>query len=438
VRFWTVASMISRTLRALLVALSALVLVVGWAPSSVSAHTSLIGSEPSYASTVQSAPTEIRLVFDNPTEPGLVKLRLRDAEGNEVGKGELVGERLPTTSIIFALPEHGVGEWSVSWVAFAFDGHVVSGSIPYTVDPAATGSTAAPGQISPPPELPSDASGSSNTVIDIAEIQARFVSYLALAVLFGAAGWVLLIGRASGPVADLVGRSAASAVPVAAVAAALALLGRGSVALWRLLDGGFEVAELPALVGTGQLGAYLLAAILAATAVRRSATWWPLAAGTAAGLVASSVGHAASYSAPGIGAVLAGAHTVAGVAWVGAVVVFAYVASDSSFSAIEDRWTALRPSLETLGRWLIAGAVVLTVTGVRSAMVYANGVPSGRWGLTLAAKLALVLVASMLGAFHFWRGRRGRGLSVATLSIEAVVLCLTLTAAAVLSTTTPG
>lgn len=467
------------------VGVALLVTVAAWsaAPQTASAHASLVGSDPSYAAVLTEAPTQVQLLFDNPVEPGLVKVRLRDEAGTEIGKGELIGDRTTRAAVEMSLPAHGDGEWVISWVTFAFDGHVVSGTIPYTVDANATPLTPAPGGTNAQSQLTIDAGG-SNAVVDIVDIQVRFFSYLTLAATIGAAVWLWLLNglrrnpsaasegvnsegansegvnseavdSTEGPALDdgdrstpkaeatpdaleVFRRTARKTLPVAALASAALLVVRGAVAFWRLVDGGFELTDVAPLLWSGQLTVFVVAAGCAAAAYSANNPVRSAALAAAAVALPATAGHASSYVAPGVGAALAGLHASAAMMWAGAVVMCAYVAADASFANDPHRWATIRPALHRLSGLLWASFAVLVVTGVRAAVVFADGMPEGRWGLTLAAKLLLVAVAALIGAGHFLAGRRGKALSMATLIAEATVLCLALTAAAVLATTIPA
>jgi putative copper export protein len=78
---------------------------------------------------------------------------------------------------------------------------------------------------------------------------------------------------------------------------------------------------------------------------------------------------------------------------------------------------------------------VIGISGARAAVVYSDGIPSGRWGATLAVKLAVVAGVCGIGLYHYLRGRQGKGLGTWTLVCEAGLLVIVLTTAAVLSTT---
>lgn len=432
--------------------------VGGIGTTPVKAHASLIGSVPAYGATVGDSPEVIELLFDNLVEPGLVKVRLKDGNDVEVGKGVLVGERTPRNTVEYTLPVHGEGTYLITWVSFAFDGHIVSGTIPYTVDPNG-GNNAASG--APPVDTTNDdtkpvayTSGTTNRIIDIAEIQARFFSYIGFAALFGALLWRWAIGRAR----DTEPPGEAAVVADGELDAKTKLMGivdgsytigiwlsvgtlvaRSGVSAWRFIDAGYSVDETIEQIWSGQVGGYLMAAlILGGFALRGGSNAIIFAAGTVAAAISVGLGHSASEPGPGINTVMTAIHLVAASIWVGGVCVLGYVATDGAFQKIPDRWSQLRGAMNWTSSAFVAAVAALAITGIRTAYVYSDGLPSGRWGLTLAAKLTLAGGAGLIGLYHNKLSKRGKDTSKGTLIVESGLLVLTITVAAVLSVTAIG
>jgi copper transport protein len=412
--------------------------------SRVSAHATLLASTPGYASTLPQAPTEATFRFDNPVEPGLMKVKLKDEAGNEIGKGVFKGaDLLPAAELTFTLPQHGSGKWQLTWTSFAFDGHIVTGVIPYTVDPSTV--TPPPGDVSVDQPVDGNSSDSSSQLAGsepgvVVEVQLRLGLYIALSALVGA--FLLCTFAASrrdgsAAVGVLFDQAKGVIVPAAVVAAVLAF-GRWSLSLWRLasLD---ALDQVPRLLWQGTLLLWPLVAALVLTAgllVHRHRVWaWVL---LCAGVLLSAVeSHSASASAPGFGVMLAGAHMLAASVWAGGVGVFMYAVTAETWNGIEERWSQVRGVLDRMSVAFVVAFGVLVVSGVRAAFVISNGVPSGRYGSILAVKVVTVAVVSLFGAVHVLLRRRGMTLSRSTLLCETVLLVAVLAAAAVLSATGP-
>ena len=99
------------------------------------AHTALKKATPAADAVVKAAPASISLVFTEPVK--LVKLQLMG-----------VGHEMPTSfepnateaaSFSFDTPGMHPGKFTVNWAVVGEDGHPVSNSYSFTVDPAASG-----------------------------------------------------------------------------------------------------------------------------------------------------------------------------------------------------------------------------------------------------------------------------------------------------------
>ena len=104
---------------------------------SASAHTSLVSSTPKNGSTLDSAPTEISLQFDEDLitigdkDPN--KISLRDESGNEIsiGQTKVIGSIVSAT-LSPALLKSGL--YTVSYRVVSADGHVVGSQIQFRLN----------------------------------------------------------------------------------------------------------------------------------------------------------------------------------------------------------------------------------------------------------------------------------------------------------------
>lgn len=112
----------------------ALVLVIG----SAQAHTRLESSTPADKSKVK-APQAIELHFNEPARLTSLTLQL----GTEAAKSLAVPAKAARD---IAVPVSGLtaGEYKVAWRIAGADGHVMSGSFAFTVDPAASSTAPTP------------------------------------------------------------------------------------------------------------------------------------------------------------------------------------------------------------------------------------------------------------------------------------------------------
>lgn len=97
------------------------------------AHTPLAKSTPADGAVIKQAPAHISLIFKGPIK--LVKLKLMG-----------VGHEMPTnfesnseakSAFVIETPGMHPGEFTVNWAIIGEDGHTVSDSYSFTVDPSA-------------------------------------------------------------------------------------------------------------------------------------------------------------------------------------------------------------------------------------------------------------------------------------------------------------
>lgn len=99
-------------------------------------HLRLEKSDPADSSLV-AAPDSLRLWFSQHTELSVTRVALKNASGTAIALGPLVrGAQTdaPVTAAVTATLAPGA--YSVDWRTMAADGHVVRGTIRFTVRPA--------------------------------------------------------------------------------------------------------------------------------------------------------------------------------------------------------------------------------------------------------------------------------------------------------------
>lgn len=160
-----------------------LVLVLFGGVGGASAHAALTGTDPQDGSVVKEAPTQITLTFTESV--GLLddSFRVITPENRRVhtGKPAHVGDRANTASV--SLPDGmGTGTFTVAWRVVSADSHPVSGAFTFSIGkPSATAAA-----------LPT-ASAEDTVAGNLYDIT-RYVAYGGLAVLIGAAVFVLACG----------------------------------------------------------------------------------------------------------------------------------------------------------------------------------------------------------------------------------------------------
>lgn len=123
-----------RTLAALVVV--GFALVAG--PTPAWAHNSLVSSEPADKSSVDTQPSEVKLVFDQPVQPGYNYMAVT---GPDRVKWAVISDPVLAGNTVSAkIPELGpVGEYTIGFHIVSADGHPVRGETKFTLTKPGSG-----------------------------------------------------------------------------------------------------------------------------------------------------------------------------------------------------------------------------------------------------------------------------------------------------------
>jgi methionine-rich copper-binding protein CopC len=101
------------------------------------AHNVLTGSDPTDGATLKSAPTSVTLTFDQTVQNFEPVLTVTGPNGNQFQTGAPeVKDNTIATAVQGAGP---AGLYTIAYRIVSADGHPVTGSVSYTLDPAAAG-----------------------------------------------------------------------------------------------------------------------------------------------------------------------------------------------------------------------------------------------------------------------------------------------------------
>ena len=100
-------------------------------PAAVLGHVELVSSSPAVGENLDTAPTEVTVTFDDELDPDLSSFSVTDADGTEVGSGEVdltVADRnVLTGSMTITDP----GIYTVSYSVAGIDGHPIEGTFSF-------------------------------------------------------------------------------------------------------------------------------------------------------------------------------------------------------------------------------------------------------------------------------------------------------------------
>ncbi|MFF9811799.1 copper resistance protein CopC, partial [Streptomyces coeruleorubidus] len=170
-----------RTLLLLLLAVTG-ALLAGSAP--VSAHAALTASDPQQGSVVKEAPAQVSLTFSEGVAMSDGSVRVLDPKGKRVDTGKTGEQGTNTYSVKLhsGLPD---GTFTVTYQVVSADSHPISGAFTFSIGKPSetTASVSAEPAVNP----------ASGALYDIA----RYAAYAAVALLIGAATFVLVCRPAS-------------------------------------------------------------------------------------------------------------------------------------------------------------------------------------------------------------------------------------------------
>jgi copper transport protein len=385
------------------------------------AHAVLLRTDPSPQTTVKAPPDAVRLRFSEPVEVAFGAVRVFDVDGKRVDKGKITTDDGRREVVVPAsLPG---GTYTVTWRVVSTDGHAVHGGFQFYVGAPSTISAVA-----------IEGDTGAGRLVGWGYGAARFVWYAALLAVIGLVAmrrfvWtpaVRAAGVAGSAASDVFRRRFNRLLPWAWLVLLVAWLGRLVFQAASVSGLGLAESARPAvlgdLLGTGfgrswlaGLGFTLVLGLPVAGLTRRQglmgvrpSTWLSVLAAAAAGLAlaAGSIGHARTESHPALGVPSVAVHLLAASIWVGGLAALVVLGA-SAWSTVprEDRNPLVRQVVNRFSRLALAAVAVLVASGTLNA-VLDLAAPSDLWrttyGRVLSAKIALLVVALALGAWHFW------------------------------------
>lgn len=401
-------------------------------PLPAHAHTELRESTPADSARLAAVPSEIRLRFSGPVELTLTTLELIGPDGRPI---PLDQPRHPgdSAAIVIAriVPLTTPGTYTVRWRTAAADGHPLSGTFIFVVEPGAAGLQP---EVAPQAEAEPVVAPPAVTLEPMSDFDAesplyvavRWLTFMGLLGLIGAATFRVLVlgllGRTGTGIATFTESADTGA-------ARLGLISAGIVALATFLRlyvqsyafnggaGALEPERIAALLtgttwGFGWL-VQLFALAVAFTGLllhrRRPAPGWALALLGAVGLgfTPALSGHAASVADATAAAVLAdGLHVLGAGGWLGSLFATVAVGLPVALRLPDRRGEAVAGLINAFSPTALAFASVVVATGLFSAWLHVGSFGAlwtSGYGRTLLLKLGVLTVVFATGAYNWLR-----------------------------------
>lgn len=101
--------------------------------SSAFAHAKLQSSDPQAGSTLDTAPKQVRLKFNEALEPAFSKIKLTGPQNNEIPVTATTVDKADPTVMTAPLPALSTGEYHIQWSTMTHDGHKAKGEVTFKV-----------------------------------------------------------------------------------------------------------------------------------------------------------------------------------------------------------------------------------------------------------------------------------------------------------------
>lgn len=348
----------------------------GWS-AEVLAHATLLRSEPASLTVLDALPSTVRLWFNEPVTPLVLRLAEPDGTVHALEQAQAGG---PVLQVV--LPEREApGAYGLSWRVVSADGHPVGGVVVFSVGGGVeAGPDTQAGTTAPPRKL--------------AIWLARWVFYVGVflgmgALLYGAAGAAVpLIAQRLLAVGllGLLGGIGLQGLDALDLSGSALLSGEAWRVGWRSPYG--QSALLALLAGGLGLGAWRI----------RPARWQTgigVGAVLLLALALSRSGHASSAPPAWFSRSLVALHGAAVIAWLGVLLPLASASPTGRRKALQ-RFSRWAPGL--IGVLLVSGALLIW-----RQQAWTAGAWQTDYGRVLLAKLALVALMLLIGAYNRYR-----------------------------------
>lgn len=445
-----------------------LVMALALMPAAVFAHAAMIRSAPKANSKSQQSPKLVELWFNEELEPNLNTIEVKDGRGQRVDKGAVILSE-GAKKVQVELNDLAAGAYTVDWKAVSTDEHTVHGKFTFTIEApeggaavaattptpataAGTQGVATPTQPAATPESSAPQAGGGTDDISWTQTVVRWLSYMAMMMIFGGFAFRLLVlapalrhataGSTEGADAGAASERRAltlswASVILLALTTLVALVMQASA----MYDKTFGEALSPVLLGrviteTGYGGSWVLQAVsvvalaiilfMLGGRIKRSpsgehaALWWAGLVAAAVLLVAPSwTGHATAAIKHFRLAVFSDwLHLLAGGFWVGGLFHLALTWPPAlPLLTKPQRTRSLHHVIRLFTRVAMPSVALLVIAGLYNTWAHVPRLEAfwmTPYGKVLFLKLLLVGVMLLLGGLHnFYYGKKAAALEKA-------------------------
>ncbi|HEX2703024.1 MAG TPA: CopD family protein [Solirubrobacteraceae bacterium] len=379
-------------------------IAIALVPASAFAHAQLLGTQPVSGTTLQAAPHEVIFEFNQSVGGTLGAVRVYDAGGKEVDRGDVSHPDGNEHWMGVGLPAHLLdGTYTATYRVISADTHIVYGGLVFNIGHASTTSQPVAGLID---------RNKAGPVTNVAFGVVRALDYVSFSLLIGTLAFILvavfpvarrderLRGAFSGRFASRVRLLLTIAVVLGFAVSVLGVLLQGAEAaglsLWSSLKSNVISNTLDSRFGwVWGVRAIVWLVIAGALLAHRHRASHPAVALGAAYLVTTPAlaGHASIQSPVAVFFAVDVAHVAAASLWVGGIATIVFALPAATRALEPPRRTALL--LATLARFsplALGSVIVIAATGIVQAYIDVRSLGA----LTTSTYGALVLIKTLL------------------------------------------
>ena len=101
--------------------------------ATVQAHGKLVVSSPVNGATIDHAPAELRLQFNEPVEAAFTRVGLTGPDDRAVVIGPTTVDKADSKAVVVSVPALSSGAYRAHWTMVGPDGHKVAGTVAFKV-----------------------------------------------------------------------------------------------------------------------------------------------------------------------------------------------------------------------------------------------------------------------------------------------------------------
>ncbi|MEH7500702.1 copper resistance CopC/CopD family protein [Neobacillus drentensis] len=403
-------------------------------PSISSAHAYIKKSTPLDNETVEKAPREVTIKFDESIQPSFNSIKVFDSEGNRVDQRN--GRIDPKQPFILKsdlkknLPN---GSYRIKWKVVSSDGHPVEGVIPFQIGEEGQDSTS----------IHNETKGYTPKA-DLIII--RWMQYLSNACFVGLIFFYMVVLPKELRETGTVDKKFFKLISTGLIFLFLSIL--LSLPLQASIESGYPWSEVfnfsiieNILMNTNygrswliQIALLLTLALLTsfisvAESTKRIILWACLCLGAALLLTKALTSHAAAQPNQLLTVAMDFLHLLAAAIWIGSLIGFVALPSIRKNTEIKQDYLKM---IKSFSKWGLGLVLLITITGLSGSFLYIPNLSAlfqTNYGQVLTCKVILLLLMLLLAAVNFIKGKRGttKGLGATLkgeLSIGLVILIL--------------